>query len=121
MSEDVTTVFEYSFGKLQWQAYNQACKNGFWPCLGSHEADQYQLAGKVALIHSEASELLEAIRNGNPQSEKIPEFSQAEEELADIVIRVMDLTVNQGWRVAEAVVAKMNYNATREYKHGKTL
>lgn len=72
----------------------------------------------IALFHSELSELLEGIRHGNPESEKLAGFSSAEEECADVLIRMMDTAKKRGWRVAEAVVAKMAYNETRSYKHG---
>lgn len=41
----------------------------------------------IALMHSELSEMLDGLRHGNPPSEHIPDFSAAEEELADVVIR----------------------------------
>jgi NTP pyrophosphatase (non-canonical NTP hydrolase) len=74
---------------------------------------------RIALIHSEVSEVLEALRDGNPPSESIEGFSQAEEELADVVIRVMDLAFSQEWRVGEAIIAKHLYNTKRPHKHGK--
>jgi len=49
----------------------------------------------------------------------VPTFSGAEAELADVVIRIMDLAEGRGWRVAEAIVAKMSYNEGRERLHGK--
>lgn len=73
----------------------------------------------LALIHSEISEALEAVRKGNPPDDKIPQFSGLEAELADTVIRIMDLGAAQDLRIAEAIVAKMNYNRTRKRKHGK--
>lgn len=76
-----------------------------------------QLAG-LALVHSEISEAVEAIRAGNPPDDKIPEFSGAEAECADAVIRLMDLAERYDWRLAEAIAAKSQYNITRLHKHG---
>lgn len=72
----------------------------------------------IALMHSELSEALEALRHGNPPDDKIPEFSGAEAELADVIIRIMDMAVAKGYRVGDAVVAKMEFNKSRSYKHG---
>ena len=41
----------------------------------------------IALIMSEAAEALEALRKGNKPDEHCPQFSGAEVELADVVIR----------------------------------
>jgi len=75
-------------------------------------------AVKIALMHSELSEALEAVRTGNPKSEKIPEFSLLEEELADVVLRIMNFGGQLGLRISEAIVAKDEYNDNRPYKHG---
>jgi NTP pyrophosphatase (non-canonical NTP hydrolase) len=84
---------------------------------GWHKEDRNE-AELIALEHAELSEGLEALRHGNPPSEHIPEFSGIEEELADVVIRVMDHASAKGHRVAEAIVAKMAFNKTRPHKHG---
>lgn len=75
----------------------------------------------VALIHSEASEVLEALRHGNPPDSHIPKFSGAEAELADVIIRIMGWSYERGWNVAEAVKAKVAYNDGREKMHGGKL
>lgn len=75
----------------------------------------------IALIHSEASELLEAFRHGNPRSEHITAFSSVEEEMADIVIRVMDMAQAHGVSLGQAIVAKASFNKTRPHKHGNKV
>lgn len=72
----------------------------------------------IALCHSELSEMLEGLRHGNSASEHIPTFTAAEEEAADVVIRLMDMCEARGWNLAGAILAKMEFNATRPHKHG---
>ena len=72
----------------------------------------------IALIHSELSECLEALRHDNPESKKTPEVSLAEEELADVIIRLMDLAYARNWNVAKALFLKMEYNKNRPIRHG---
>lgn len=72
----------------------------------------------IALIHSELSEALEGLRHGNPPSDKIPEVSQAEEELADAIIRICDLAYQRKWNIPKALFLKLEYNKGREYLHG---
>ena len=73
----------------------------------------------IALIMSEAAEALEALRKANGPDEHCPQFSGAEVELADVIIRIMDMAEARGWNVAGAIVAKHEFNKGRPYKHGK--
>lgn len=110
------TRFTEALNEMSAYIHDWAIRKGFW------EAGVDRNDGEmIALFHSELSEVLEGLRSGNPTSEKIGEhgFSQVEEEFADLFIRVMDTCAARGWRLGEAIVAKMAYNEKRPYKHGR--
>lgn len=111
MDATIANLFVSSFNQLAGEIHQTAVSKGWW--------DTERNNGEIiALMHSELSEALEAIRHGNPPDDKLPEFTGAEAELADVIIRIMDMAPGRGWRIAEAVVAKMAYNRTRPHKHG---
>jgi NTP pyrophosphatase (non-canonical NTP hydrolase) len=96
-----------SFGSIVNEQMNA---QGFW------ESDNF--GEKIALIHSELSEALEADRK-DLASDHIEGFTGVEEELADVFIRMIDLAVQKDLRLGEAIFAKMRFNLTRPFKHGK--
>ncbi len=108
------TEFVREFDSLMVQIHENAVNHGWWE---SERGD----GEIIALIHSEASEVLEALRHGNPMDEKCPEFTNATVELADIIIRCMDFAGARGWDLGAAIVQKHIYNTTRPYKHGKAF
>ena len=98
--------------ELQREIHRNAVAHGWWD-------EQRNPAELIALIHSELSEGLEALRKDVRQSEHIPPFRGIEEELADVIIRVLDMAGGLNLDVAGAVVVKHKFNLTRPYKHGK--
>ena len=96
---------------VQEDIHNTALEKGWW--------DEPREDGTmIALMHSELSEALEALRAGNPLDDKIPEFKGCEAELADVIIRILDFASGREHDVIGALFAKMRMNKGREYRHG---
>lgn len=104
--------FVRAFESFQVKVHQNAKEHGF------HEQEHHN-GYYIAHLHGEISEAWEALRQGNPPSDHIPEFTGLEEELADVVIRAMDMAQVRGVRLAQAILAKHIYNINRPYKHGK--
>lgn len=80
--------------------------------------DHWNDGEKIALMHSELSEGLEALRN-DLMSNHIPKFKGIEEEMADVIIRVLHFCEVKKLKIADALIAKIEFNETRIFKHGK--
>ena len=110
-------------------------KNGFYE-------DEKNTGEMLCLVHSEISEALEADRKdryfnnqsgvsieslANTEDEggvyketfRIAAKDTFEDEIADAMIRLMDLAAFKGIDLDNHIKAKLRYNSLREYKHGK--
>lgn len=96
---------------------------------------------KLALVTTEVAEAIEEIRKGSGYTEVYYSKSSSEgiavvgyadaapagkpegvpTELADIVIRVMDISSELGVDLQSAIEEKLEYNAKRGYMHGGKL
>ncbi len=103
--------FPEAFDRLASRVNENARAKGWWK--GDRNDGEM-----IALMHSELSEALEALRHGNPRSEHIPDFTGPEEELADVVIRILDYAGAKNLRLGEAIFAKIAFNAGRPFMHG---
>lgn len=87
---------------------------------------KWDVAVRIALIHSEVSEALEGHRKGL-MDDKLPHRKMLEVELADTLIRIFDLAGEEKLDLGGALKEKLEYNAKREdhkpknraKKHGK--
>ena len=104
---------EYGLDALSAMLHEIARDKGFWEGEYTHD----KIGNKLALVHSEVTEVLEAIRK-NQGSEKVVE------EMADVIIRLLD--VYAAMRNEEAVLhsldevlyKKININKERQRLHG---
>jgi|SRR5215510_731908 len=121
-----------AFHILTHELHENSRGKGFWDdedelLLKAHENSQLYKriillfnAEKIALSHSELSEALERYRkNPDAMDEHCPDFLNVEIEFADTVIRILEFCQRRNLRIGEAIIAKHNFNLTRERMHGK--
>jgi NTP pyrophosphatase (non-canonical NTP hydrolase) len=106
-------ITEYGLDALSAILHESAKEKGFWD--GEYTNDK--VGNKLALVHSEVTEILEAIRKSHG-SEKIVE------EMADVIIRLLDIYAAMRneeevlHSLDEVLEAKINKNKERPRLHG---
>ena len=106
-------VTDYGLDALAAIVHETAIEKGFWDSPKNFDV----LGNKLALVHSEVTEVLEAIRK-NKGSEQVVE------EMADVIIRLLDLyaaMMNGGFihhSLDEQLNKKMEVNLNRLPLHG---
>jgi NTP pyrophosphatase (non-canonical NTP hydrolase) len=73
-------VTEYGLDALSAVLHETAIEKGFWHGEYTHD----KIGNKLALVHSEVTEVLEAIRKNKGSQEVV-------EEMADVIIRLLDV------------------------------
>ncbi len=99
--------------ELQKAIHENARAHGWWE-VPSRPAEL------LCLVHAEVSEALECIREG----QMVTTFGVGGKpegyptELADIVIRVLDIAEAAGIDLEAEIIRKHEFNKTRPYRHG---
>lgn len=96
--------------------HSNAVEKGFWEANTEENRTIFYLK-QLAMIHSEVSETLEAIRKEKGHEVVV-------EELADIIIRVLDLWAGMSWdqytnkSLKNSIAEKVEKNRSRPKMHG---
>ena len=98
------TAQKYSISDFINVCHSIARQKGWW----DRERNDAEI---IALLHSELSEALEALRNNEP-----PE--RIAEELADCLIRIFDYCGGRNLDLEKALLEKIKKNRKRPYRHG---
>lgn len=99
------------------EAYAIGKANGFHDHPEGEPCDDHLLRSfaRLALITTEVAEATDELR------ENVVDWVKVVDELSDIIIRTVDLAEVHKLDIGQAVVAKMEKNRKRPYKHGKTF
>ena len=113
LEEERSKQFVQSFDQMCMRVHAVAVEKGWWPSTGRNTAEM------IALIHSELSEALEAARLGvDIPDDQLIMFTNFEVELADAMIRIMDLATAMQLDLGAAIVEKTKFNRKRPFMHG---
>ena len=106
-------VTEYGLDALSALLHETAIEKGFWD--GDYSYDK--IGNKLALVHSEVTEVLEAIRKSKGSEHIV-------EEMADVIIRLLDIyaamrnELEITHSLDEVLESKININKERPKLHG---
>jgi NTP pyrophosphatase (non-canonical NTP hydrolase) len=111
-----TTINEAAVGTaaLQRLCHDLSHRSGWWQEY-IDMPQQYRkhfLLGRIALMHSELSEGVEGLRKNVPD-DHLPHRPMLEVEMADAIIRILDMAGALQLDVAGAIIEKLAYNQQR--------
>jgi NTP pyrophosphatase (non-canonical NTP hydrolase) len=112
-------------------SHKTAKDKGWWDSPREDGTLLMLMVGELAEAMEEARNGMPAIYYNTPEGPKTPKQIKDEGivnynpktegvlvELADTVVRIADYIGSKGWDLEEALKLKMEYNKTREQRHG---
>lgn len=123
----IAQQFPQLLSALAATAHANSRAKGFWQVhdvIKAHPTHSKELLtlwdlSRHDLMHSEISEATEGVRKNLPD-DHLPHRSMRVCELADAVIRILDVAGAENMPLGEVILEKMAYNAKREFMHGKS-
>ena len=112
-------TYEYAINELATDIFNTNVKAGWWTNIETGRSlqpadkeDTRNVGELLCLVHSEISEAMEGHRKGL-MDDKLPHRPMFEVELADAMIRILDIAGAYGMDLGGAIAEKRAYNAKR--------
>lgn len=87
-------------------------KGFYTPSSLAQRESREAMLGKLMLVVTEVAEAAEAVRHSDPVNFK--------EEIADTIIRLLDIAGSMDIDIEKEIDLKMQKNALRPVRHGKT-
>jgi hypothetical protein len=106
--------FLEGFQRVGEKIHEISANQGLWP-----DDEKTDISYKIAHAVSELAEAWECARDGKQPDKNISEMTGVEVQLADALGILMDMEVAYGLHIAEALLRKMEFNAGREWLHGR--
>ena len=106
----ILRTISHNVNEVTQLCHGLAREAGWWD--GVDLNDPQTIATKLCLIHSEVSEAMEGARK-DLMDDHLPHRKMVEVELADAMIRIMDLAGAMGLDLGGAMVEKLQYNTSR--------
>ena len=110
--EDLNDNIKLYLNVLKKVCHGNAKDAGWYTDLKTGKSLDRNVGEMMALIHSEISEAMEGYRK-NKMDDHLPNRKNVEIELADAIIRIMDLAGYLKLNIGRAVIEKLEYNKTR--------
>lgn len=101
------------FGEIQYGCHAAAVSSGWWEDPKTGQDMDRNVGALLMLIVTEVAEAMEGFRK-DLKDDKLPDRDMMEVELADVIIRVLDLAVACGYDLEGIILRKLAYNLKRE-------